>query len=87
MYKNKKTGIIGVIITIIILILIVILSNANLKDMSFFENIFSSIVMPVQNSFIYLKNKIAGNESFFTSIDELKSEMTNLKEKMTLVSL
>ena len=31
MYRNKKTGIIGIIITIIILILVVILSNIDIK--------------------------------------------------------
>ena len=49
MYRNKKTGIIGVIITVIILIAIVVLSNTDLNKVSFVENIFSSIVMPIQN--------------------------------------
>lgn len=31
MYRNKKTGIIGVIITIIVLVVIVIISNIKLK--------------------------------------------------------
>ena len=31
MYKNKKTGIIGIIITIIILVLVVILSNTDIQ--------------------------------------------------------
>ena len=82
MYKNKKTGVIGIIITIIILILIVILSNVNLKDISYLENIFGSIVMPIQNSFTYLKNKIEGNDSFFANIDSLKSENNQLKERI-----
>lgn len=81
MYKNKKTGIIGVIITIIILVVIVILSNINLKEISYLENIFSSIVMPIQNGFVYLKNKIEGNENFFTNIDTLKAENEELKKK------
>ena len=34
MYKSKKTGVIGVIITIVILILIVIVSNINIQDFS-----------------------------------------------------
>ena len=40
MYKNKKTGIVGIIITIIVLIIIVILSNTDIKKVSFVENIF-----------------------------------------------
>ena len=62
MYRNKKTGIIGVIITVIILIAIVVLSNTDLNKVSFIENIFSSIVMPIQNGLTYLKNKIEGND-------------------------
>ena len=57
MYRNKKTGIIGIIITIIILILVVILSNIDIKNMSYIENAFNSLVMPIQNGLTYLKNK------------------------------
>ncbi len=81
MYKNKKTGMIGIIITIIILILVVILSNTNIQKISYLENIFNSIVMPIQNGLTYLKNKIAGNNSFFTDIENLKAENETLKEQ------
>lgn len=81
MYKNKKTGLIGIIITIVILILVVFLSNANLQEISFFENIVSSIVMPIQNGLTYLKNKISGNDSFFTDLEQLKAENEELKKK------
>ena len=62
MYKNKKTGIVGIVITIIILIIIVVLSNTDLNKISHIENIFSSIVMPIQNGLTYLKNKVDGND-------------------------
>ena len=65
MYKNKKTGLIGIIITIIILIIVVFISNMDNKNISYIENIFNSLVMPVQNGLVYLKNKISGNDSFF----------------------
>ncbi len=81
MYKNRKTGIIGVIITIVILILVVILSNTDIKEISYLENIFNSIVMPIQNGLTYLKNKIAGNDSFFVEMDTLKAENEDLKKK------
>ncbi len=81
MYKNKKTGVIGIIITIIILILVVILSNTNIQEISYIENIFNSIVMPIQNGITYLKNKIEGNDSFFTDIDQLRAENEDLKQK------
>ncbi|MCI8411713.1 MAG: hypothetical protein HFJ40_04685, partial [Clostridia bacterium] len=77
MYKNKKSGIIGIIITIIILILIVIFSNGE-KNSSFFENIASNLVMPIQNGLTYLKNKIGGNNTFFTDISNLKEENSKL---------
>ena len=53
MYKNKKTGIVGIIITIIVLIIIVILSNTDIKKVSFVENIFSSIVQFIVYFAIY----------------------------------
>ncbi|MFR8103593.1 MAG: rod shape-determining protein MreC [Clostridia bacterium] len=81
MYRNKKSGIIGIIITIIILILLVILSNINLDKLSYVENAFSNIVMPIQNGLTYLKNKIAGNNTFFSDINNLKSENEELKNK------
>ena len=56
MYRNKKSGLLGSVITIIILILIVIFSNRE-ANTSFFENIANKLVMPVQNGLTYLKNK------------------------------
>lgn len=80
MYKNKKAGIIGIIITILILVLIVIFSNSD-NNLSFFENVASNFVMPIQNGMTYLKNKIGGNNTFFTDINNLKEENANLKKK------
>lgn len=80
MYK-KKTGIIGIAITIIILILLVFLSNVNLGSLSYIENVFSSIVMPIQSGYTYLKNKVLGNTSFFINMDELKKENDELKDE------
>ena len=81
MYKNKKTGIVGIVITIIILIIIVVLSNTDLNKISHIENIFSSIVMPIQNGLTYLKNKVDGNDSFFTDVKNLQAENDELKKK------
>ena len=58
MYKNKKTGVIGIIVTVIILILIVIISNIKIEDFSHVGGALSSFVMPVQNGMTYIKNKI-----------------------------
>lgn len=81
MYQNKKTGMIGIIITIVILILIVILSNTNLQEISYLDNLLNSVVMPIQNGFVYLKNSIAGNSSFFSDLSSLKAENEELKKK------
>ena len=37
--------------------------------------------MPVQNGLTYLKNKISGNHTFFTDINNLKQENQELKNK------
>ena len=80
MYR-KKTGIVGIIITIILLILLVIISNMNIESMSHIENALSSIVMPIQNGLTYLKNKVSGNNTFFSDINNLKKENEELKKK------
>ena len=80
MYKNKKVGIVGIIITIIILVIVVILSNGDSGN-TFLENAASNLVMPIQNGLTYLKNKISGNNTFFTDINNLKEENQKLKEK------
>ena len=80
MYRNHKTGILGIVITIIILILIVIFSNGE-SNVSFFENAASKLVMPIQNGLTYLKNKISGNDTFFTDINKLEEENKKLQEK------
>ena len=81
MYRNRKTVMIGIIITILILILTVILSNIDVQKMSYLENAFNSFVMPIQNGLTYLKNKMEGNSSFFTDISKLQDENEELKRK------
>ena len=81
MYKKKKTGIIGIIITIIILIFLVVITNTDIAKMSYVENIVSTLVMPIQNGLTYLKGKLTGNDSFFQDINNLKVENENLKKK------
>lgn len=80
MYKNKRTGVFGIVITIVILILIVIFSNGE-ANTSFFENIANKLVMPAQNALAYLKNKVSGNQSFFADINHLKEENQDLQDK------
>ncbi len=82
MYK-KKTSIIGIVITIIILIILVFISNINVENLSYIENAVSTIVMPIQNGLTYLKNRITGNNTFFTDISKLQQENEELKKKNT----
>ena len=76
MYKNKKGEIIGIILTIIILVLLVILTNTENSNLSYVENVANKLVNPLQNGITYVKNKIHGNSSFFTNINELKRNIT-----------
>ena len=80
MHQKRRTGILGIIITIIILILIVVFTNGE-NNASFFENVATKLVMPVQNGLTYLKNKISGNDAFFTDVNNLKEENEKLKEE------
>lgn len=81
MERDRKGGIIGVIITIIILIILVIFTNTNSENISIIENIANNIVMPIENGLTYLKNKLNNNDKFFENIDELKSEREALQQK------
>lgn len=78
---NKKGGMIGIIITIVILILLVILSNAGISNISYIGNAINTIVMPIQNGYTYLKNKVAGNTTFFTNVDSLSEENKELRQR------
>lgn len=79
--NNKKTGIVGIVITIIILIILVFISNINVEKLSYIENVFSTVVMPIQNGLTYLKNKVTGNNAFFADISKLQQENEELKKK------
>ena len=81
MLKKNKVGIFGIIITIIALILIVIFSNGE-SNTSFFENVANKLVMPVQNGLTYLKNKVKGNDTFFTDVQNLKQQNSELEQSL-----
>ncbi len=81
MYRNKKTGIIGIIVTIIILSFLVVITNTDIAKVSYVENVVNTLVMPIQNGLTYLKNKISGNNQFFENINNLQNENEELKKK------
>ena len=79
--NKKRSDVVGVILTIVFLIILVFLSNLKIEKMSYIENAFSKIVMPIQNGFTYVKNKIQSNNGYFADLDELKKENSELKQK------
>ena len=79
--NKKKSDVVGVILTIIFLIILVFLSNLKIEKMSYIENAFSKIVMPIQNGFTHIKNKIQGNKQYFADLNELKKENSELRQK------
>lgn len=81
MYKRKKFGILGIVVTIIILIILFALTNMQNSNLSYVENLANKIVMPIQNGLTYVKNKLSGNSSFFVNVNNLKEENKGLQEK------
>ncbi len=79
--KNNKSSIIGIIITIIVLIITIILSNLGTGKISFLENAVEKIFIPVQNSFVFIKDKISGNDQELSDIESLKTENQELKNE------
>lgn len=79
--NKKRNDAVGIIITIIILILLVFLSNLQIEKLSYVEGAFSKLVMPIQSGFVYIKNKVQGNQTYFSNLEALKKENTELKEK------
>lgn len=81
MYKDKKSGALGIFVTVVILVILVLLTNTENNNLTAFENAVTSLVTPIQNGFSYVKNKINGNNTFFTNINNLQKENEDLKEK------
>ena len=78
--KKTKSNAIGTIITIIILIIVVVVSNIKTNQKSFLENGITKIFIPVQNAFVFVKNKITNTQEQ-TSIQKLSEENSKLKEE------
>lgn len=78
MYKENKNGKIGIVITIIILVFLVIITNLNNDFWSHIVNPFTKVTMSAQSGITYLKNKITKNESYFSSVENLKSQNEEL---------
>lgn len=81
--SNKKSSIIGVSITVLILVFLVVVSNIKIEKWSEFTKPITSFANGIQGGFVYIKNKISGNNSFFVDLDGLKSENEELKKQNT----
>ncbi|MCI8273549.1 MAG: rod shape-determining protein MreC [Clostridia bacterium] len=81
MERDKKGGMIGIIVTTIILILLIVFTNTGSKEISIIENIANTLIVPVQNGLTYLKNTLNNNDKFFENVNQLKSENEELKKK------
>jgi len=81
--NNNKNSIIGVIITILILIFLVVVTNIKIEKWSEFTRPITSVANGIQSGFIYLKNKISGNDSFFIDLENLQKENEELKNENT----
>lgn len=81
MYRNKKVGIIGIVITIAVLIILVILTSTGINKFSKAEGFFGKLVMPLQNGLTRLKNRVSGNNAFFEDINKLKEENEKLADE------
>jgi len=80
MNRAKKQNTIGIIITIILLIILVIVTNINNRWVNE-SNPFVLFADGIQNSIVYLKNKIKGNDSFFIEVENVKKENEELKKE------
>lgn len=82
MNKNK-TSTISVIIATIVLIIIVVVSNIGTGKITIMQNIVSIITVPVQNAFVFLKDKISNNDQELSDIDKLKQDNKSLRDENT----
>ncbi len=81
MGENRHIGILGTIITIVILILLILLTNVDTSKMSYLKSLGDKISRPFQTGFTNLKNKVTGNDTFFSTMSELKEENKKLKKE------
>ena len=85
MNKGKKTGRIGIIITIVVLIALVAFSNENGNGLDFASNAFNKVIMPIQKIFTSIGNNFNHSESFDnlrSQNDKLTSQIAELQEQV-----
>lgn len=78
---NNKIKKIFLVIFIIILFVGIGYTNGNSRKVTMIESIFSSIITIPQKGYIYIKNWIMKDSSFFETVDSLNSQNEALKEE------
>lgn len=81
MNRNKQAEILGGVVTSIILVLLIFLSNVEINKLSYLESVANSVVNPIQRIFMDLKNKIQGNQAYFSNMESILEENQELKKK------
>lgn len=79
MYKDNKSGKLGIIITVVILICLVIVTNLNNNIIDRIVNPFTKITMSIQEAFSGVFNKITKDEAYFASLESEKKRNEDLK--------
>lgn len=79
--KNNKTNVIVIVVSLILLITIVVLSNIGTNKDTIIKKGITSIFTPVQNGFVFVKNKLTNNSQQISDIKSLKEENANLKDE------
>lgn len=79
--KSTKFKFIFVLISIILVFVLISYTSGNTRKVTVIEGLLSSIITLPQNGFAYLRNWVVKDASFFSQIDELKSENDELKKE------
>lgn len=79
--KGKSSGILGSVVVLVLLILLIFLSNVDNEKLSYLENLGAKVTTPIQKVISDISNKLNGNSSYFSNIEELKKENEELKNK------
>lgn len=66
-------------ISVLLMFVCIGLTNGKNRNVSAIEGFLSGIITIPQNGFKYLENWFSGNDIFFSDIDKLKEENSNLK--------
>lgn len=77
--KNNKSNAVGTVIAIILLVIIIIFSNVKANRSYILKNVVSNIFLPVQNMFVYIKEKASSHNA--QDLATLREENNKLKEE------